>query len=118
MKVIGKKRSRIDYLRQSALGRYVLPTILPRSIDDVDVKILSVERERERTRDHVSAVGRVKERTRRREKGRIEEEKKREFMCAKFAQNEPHTGVCDVLCEFENVLFSKENRTHKSHKFT
>ena len=23
----------------------------------------------------------------------------------KFAQNKPHTSVCDILCEFENVLF-------------
>ena len=34
-----------------------------------------------------------------------------------FAHNEPHTGVCGSVCEFENVLFSKENRTHKSHTF-
>ena len=35
----------------------------------------------------------------------------------KFAQNEPHMGVCDILCKFENVMFWKENWTHKSHKF-
>ena len=34
------------------------------------------------------------------------------------AHNEPHMGVCGSLCEFENVQFSKENRTHKSHVFT
>ena len=35
----------------------------------------------------------------------------------KFAHNELHTGACGSLCKFENVMFSKENRTHKSHIF-
>ena len=35
----------------------------------------------------------------------------------KLAHNEPHRGVCGSLCEFENVLFSKENKMHKSHTF-
>ena len=113
MKIIGKKRSRIDYRRQSALGRYVSLTISTRSIDDVDVEISSVERER--TRDQVNSrtgLGELEEG----EKGR------RENLSSvqnshKFAQNELHTGVCSSLCEFENVLFSKENRTHKSHTF-
>ena len=35
----------------------------------------------------------------------------------KIAHNKPHTPVCSSMCDFENVLFSKENRTHKSHKF-
>ena len=37
------------------------------------------------------------------------EKGRRENLCMqnshKFAQNEPHTGVCSILCEFENVLF-------------
>ena len=48
-------------------------------------------------------------------KGRTEEKKPQNSH--KFAHNEPHMGVCGSLCEFENVLFSKENRTHKSHVF-
>ena len=55
-----------------------------------------------------STVGRVKER-------KLEEgEKGRREHCVinlcvqnshKFAQNKCHTGVCDILCKFENIMF-------------
>ena len=72
------------------------------------------ERERERERDRELGFRELKEG----EKGRTEEKKSQNSQNShKFAHNEPHTGVCDSLCKFENVLFSKENRTHKSLVF-
>ena len=54
------------------------------------------------------------------DRGQSEEGKKREFVqnSHKFAHNEPHRDVCGSLCKFKNVLFAKENKTHKSHTFT
>ena len=71
--------------------------------------------QRERTRDRVNSITGL---------GELEEGEKgrRENLSSvqnshKFAHNVPHMGLCGSLCKFENVLFSKENRTHKSHIF-